>query len=95
MLALGTSNDWIGRTSDFVGTGTILLVATIASAAFLLLRSRAPTGAAVAGAALAALCTRATVELADLRPSSLWVLVVALSGAYAAWDLRRVLRRGR
>lgn len=95
MLALGTANDWTGRTSDFAGMGTVLLVLALGVATFVALRSRARAGGAAGGAAVAALCTLLTVEVLRLQPSPWWVVALSTYAALAAWDLRRTMRRGR
>ncbi|CAN5886703.1 hypothetical protein BH23ACT10_BH23ACT10_04120 [soil metagenome] len=95
VLALGTANDWIGRTSDFVGGGVVLLVLALAVATYLAARSRLAPGAAVVAAGAVGLCALLAVELRGLQPSAVWVALAAAYAGFAAWDLRRTVRRAR
>lgn len=95
ILALGTANDWIGRTTDFAGVGVVLLVLVMTAGTFLAARSRLTSGPAVTTAAAVGLAAVLTVELRGLQPSAWWVVAVSAYTAFAAWDLRRAVRRAR
>lgn len=95
VLALGTANDWIGRTSDFAGGGVVLLVIVLTVGTYLAARSRLAPGPAAATASAVGLCVLLVVELRGLQPSAWWVAVVAAYAGFAAWDLRRAVRRAR
>lgn len=95
LLALGTANDWIGRTTDFAGMGVVALVVAVFAGGYLVARSRLGPGAAVATGASAGLGALFVVELFGLQPSAWWVLVVSVYAVVGVWDLRRTVRRAR
>ncbi|MBW3604771.1 MAG: hypothetical protein KY460_07645 [Actinobacteria bacterium] len=95
LLALGTANDWIGRTTDFAGIGVVVLVAATAAGGYLAARTRLGPGAAAATGAGAGLGMLLVVELFGLQPSAWWVLLISAYAVVAAWDLRRTVRRTR
>lgn len=95
VLALGTANDWIGRTSDFAGGGVVLLITVVTVGTYLAARSRLAAGGALVTASAVGLSTLLVVELRGLQPSAWWVAVVTAYAGFAAWDLRRAVRRAR
>lgn len=95
LLALGTANDWIGRTDDFAGMGVVVMVLAVFAGGFVVARSPLGPGAAVAIGAGAGLGALLVVELFGLQPSAWWVLVVSVYAVVAVRDLRRTVRRAR
>lgn len=93
LLALGTANDWTGRTTDFVGMGVVLTVVAVAAAAVVLVRARWGTEPAVFAGVGTGLATLAAAQAYAWQPSVWWVAGLTVFGAVARWDLRRAMRQ--
>lgn len=92
-LALGTANDWTGRTTDFVGMGVVVTVLAVAGAAFVLVHARWGTEPGVFAGVGAGMTTLAAAQVFAWQPSVWWIIGLTAFGAVARWDLRRAMRR--